>query len=212
MKLTDTEKEWSGDFGRFYLNRNNFTLEQLDELYLKNFGVTRYQLNNEFLSDLDRDLKILEVGCNIGNQLKILQLMNFKDLWGIEISDEVVELAKNNLKNINVIKNSALDIPFKDEFFDMVYTSGVLIHINPSNLNNAIDNIYRVSKRYIWGFEYYAEKNTPISYRSRSDLLWKNNFMKCYMDRYPNLTVVKEKKIKYLHNDNVDQMFLLKKL
>ena len=39
----------------------------------------------------------------------------------------------------------------------VVFTSGLLIHIHPDNLGKAIDEICRVSKRFVWGFEYYSE-------------------------------------------------------
>ena len=211
MNLADTEREWEGEFGKFYINRNNYTIEQLNQLYNNNYGITRDQLNKEFLGEIDRKNRVLEIGCNIGNQLKMLQSMDFKDLWGIEISDAAIELAKKNTKHINIIKNSALDVAYKDEYFDLVYTSGVLIHIDPKNLGTVLDNIYRLTRQYIWGFEYYTEESTPIKYRGKEDLLWKNNFMESYIKRYPDLKVVKEKKIKYLSNDNIDQMFLLEK-
>jgi pseudaminic acid biosynthesis-associated methylase len=137
--------------------------------------------------------------------------MGFSDLWGIEISQEAFELAKTNTKNINVIRCSAFEIPFKDDFFDLVYTSGVLIHINPTELDFILNNIYRLSKQWIWGFEYYSGSLTPVSYRGKEGLMWKNNFLKCYLEKFPNLRSSKEKKLKYTFNDNVDHMFLLEK-
>jgi len=40
-----------------------------------------------------------------------------------------VERSKQNLKNIDILQGSAFDVPFKDGFFDLVFTSGVLIHL-----------------------------------------------------------------------------------
>lgn len=211
MELTESEQEWNGEFGKFYLTRNNLNVNQLNELYFKNYGISRNQLNLEFLGEIDRKVRILEIGCNIGNQLKLLQAMGFSDLWGIEISMEAFELAKTNTKNINVVRCSAFDIPFKDNYFDLVFTSGVLIHINPNDLKLIMDNIYRLSKIWIWGFEYYADELTALSYRGKEGLMWKNNFLKYYMERYPNLKIIREKKLKYSSNENIDQMFLLKK-
>jgi len=211
MEKTEQISRWVGDFGNLYTNRNNRTLEEMDEKYIENYGITRTHMNKEFISDMDRDIRILEVGCNIANQLLNLQRMGFTDLWGIEISVYAIDIAKNKTQNINVVKSSALNIPFKDSFFDLVFTSGVLIHINPEDLPKAMDEIYRVSKKYIWGFEYFSEKEEEIEYRGNKNLLWRNNFMKLYLDRYPNLKVVKEKKFKYTQNDNKDNMFLLEK-
>jgi len=53
-------------------------------------------------------------------------------------------------KRINIIHGVADDIPFKDGYFDMVFTSGVLIHISPGNINRVLDEIYRCSREYIW--------------------------------------------------------------
>jgi len=137
--------------------------------------------------------------------------MGYKNLYGIEPQEYAVELSKKATKNINIIKGDVFNIPFKDNFFDLVFTSGVLIHINPHDVKRALREIYRCSKKYIWGFEYYADKYTEILYRGQKNLLWKANFLKIYQDIFPDLKVVKMKFLKYLDNDNIDLMFLLKK-
>ncbi|MDF0681308.1 MAG: methyltransferase domain-containing protein [Candidatus Nitrosocosmicus sp.] len=212
MGFTDTEQEWSSDFGNSYLKRNRFTVRELDDLYIRNYGISRSQMNTEFLGNLDRSCKILEIGCNIGNQLKLLQSLGFKNLWGLDILEEAVETAKKNTKGINIIKSSAFDIPFKNRYFDLVYTSGVLIHINPNNLNNVLESIYSLSSRYIWCFEYYNEVNVDLEYRGKKGLLWKNNFLKLFMEKYSDLKLLKEMKVKYLDRDNTDSMFLIEKV
>jgi hypothetical protein len=86
-----------------------------------------------------------------------------------------------------------------------------LIHISPNNINNALDEINRVSNRYIWGFEYYNEYYEEISYHENPDKMWKADFKQLYLDRFPSLKVVKEKCYKYTNSNNVDQMYLLEK-
>ena len=71
---TFQEDIWSNDFGKEYTDRNTFTPEEVDGLYIENFGVSRTQLNNEFLDNLELN-RIFEVGCNVGNQLNILKKM-----------------------------------------------------------------------------------------------------------------------------------------
>ena len=39
-----------------------------------------------------------------------------------------VEKGKENTKGINIIQGSAFDLPYKDNYFDLVCTNGVLIH------------------------------------------------------------------------------------
>lgn len=209
--MTDQEKKWAGEFGKAYTDRNTLSPSELDALYTRDFGFTKTELNKEFIGDMDRDIRILEVGSNDGNQLLLLQKMGFRDLWGMDIGDYAVELSKQRCKGINIIKASALDIPFKDDYFDLVFTNRVLIHVAPDDLSQVMDEIYRITRRYIWCHEYFAEEKTEVNYRGNKDLLWKNNFMSLFLSHYKGLSLVKEKKHKYITDGNVDQTFLLRK-
>jgi pseudaminic acid biosynthesis-associated methylase len=137
--------------------------------------------------------------------------MGFKDLYGIEVNSYAVELAKANTKNINIIRGDAFDIPFKNRYFDLVFTSGVLIHIAPQDIERALREIYRCSREYIWGFEYYADTYTEVPYRGHSELLWKTDFMRLYLEQFEDLELVKERRLKYLDDNNIDAIYLLKK-
>jgi len=204
-------KKWMGEFGKEYTDRNILNVKQMDEMYTAHYGITRRRLNQLFIGHLPRAIKILEVGSNIGSQLLCLQKIGFRNLYGIEINSYAIELSKSRTKNINIIQGSAFDIPFKDSCFDLVFTSGVLIHIAPFDINTVIREVYRCTRKYIWGFEYYANEYTEVLYRGRRNMLWKANFPKLYLDLFNNLELVKEKCLKYLDNDNMDVMFLLKK-
>lgn len=205
-------EQWTGDFGREYTDRNNLTLEQLEADYSAKYGVLRSALNAEFLAAMPKSARILEVGCNVGNQLLLLQKAGYRDLWGIDIGDYALEKAKTQTTGINLVKAAAQDIPFKDGFFDLIFTSGVLIHIRPADLPEALDEICRASKRFVWGFEYYAEKCEEINYRGNSDLLWKNDFKRVFLEKHPEFTLSKSRKLKYLDSENVDEMFLLERM
>ena len=148
---TEQASKWSGAFGREYTERNPQSLDEMEELYVRNYGLTRTELNRRFLDDFDRSMRILEVGSNVGNQLQCLQRMGFERLYGIELQSYAVEIAKSKSKNINLIQGEASDIPFKDGYFDMVFTSGVLIHIAPKNLPDVLREIHRCTKKlYLW--------------------------------------------------------------
>jgi pseudaminic acid biosynthesis-associated methylase len=211
MSKSFQEETWSGNFGKDYTVRNTMELKQLDELYKKNYGVTREKMNLDFIGSLDPQLRILEVGTNSGNQLAILQKMGFKNLYGIEINEYAVEIAKKRLHRINMIDGSATDIPFKDSYFDLVFTSGVLIHISQNDLPKVIQEIYRCSKRFIWGFEYYSEETKEINYRDNTNLLWKSDFSNIFLKNFSSLNLIKEKKYKYIESENIDVMYLLEK-
>lgn len=207
---TKQEEVWSGQFGAEYTDRNTYSFEEVEQFYRGLYGVTRTEMNGRFLDGLKPE-RILEVGCNTGNQLLVLQTNGFRNLYGVELMPYATQIAKKRLPEANIIQGSAFDLPFKDGFFDLVFTSGVLIHISPEDIGKVMTEIYRCSRRYIWGLEYFSENYTEINYRGNHNLLWKTNFATLYREKFPDLKLIKEERFKYLDGDNVDAMFLLEK-
>ena len=210
-EITEQMKEWMGEFGREYTDRNFLSLEEMEDLCKRNYGLTQTELNERFLKGIDRSIRILEVGSNIGNQLLCLQRMGFSNLYGIELQSYAVELSKSRTRGINIIEGSAFDIPYKDGYFDLVFTAGLLIHIKPSDIALVLREIHRCTRKYIWGFEYYSDHYTETPYRGHENLLWKANFERIYLDQFGDLELVKKQHLKYLENENIDTMFLLRK-
>jgi pseudaminic acid biosynthesis-associated methylase len=212
MKQTTQEEVWKTIFGESYNHRNDFDNKALDEVYISDIGISRTEMNEKFIGDLDRDISILEVGCNIGMQLVNLKEMGFKNLYGIELQPHAVELANLRTPGINIIQGTAYDIPFKNEYFDLVFTSRVLIHLNPSEIEKAIKEIVRCSKKYIYGNEYYADELTEIkNYHGQNNIAWKRNFPQLFLDVSPDLKLLKEEKYKYTFNDDLDTTYLFEK-
>jgi pseudaminic acid biosynthesis-associated methylase len=202
---------WKGDFGREYTDRNTFNPDELDRLYMKEFGIARTQINNELLAGISKQARLLEVGCNDGNQLLLLQRMGYSNLSGVELQPYALEIARKRLPGVSLKLGSALALPHEDSAFDVVFTSGVLIHIAPSDLPRALDEIHRCTKEYIWGVEYYASEETEISYRGHNQLLWKMDYARRYLERFSDLELVREQRLPYQENSNVDNAFLLRK-
>ena len=117
--------------------------------------------------------------------------------------------AKERLGDDQIFSASALSLPFPDEHFDLVFTSGVLIHIAPSDLPVALTEIHRCTKNWIWGLEYYAPGMTEVVYRGNQNLLWKTDYARLYLDSFGDLELLREERLPYLENENVDAMFLL---
>lgn len=210
-KVTHQINEWKGEFGKEYTDRNSQTLEEMRSYYVSNYGVSLDQMCLPFFRYLDRSIRILEVGCNVGMQLLFLQSLGYRSLYGIEIQEYAVEKAKTLTKGTNIIQGTAFDIPFRDNYFDLVFTAGVLIHIAPSDIHLALNEIYRVTSRYIWGREYYSDHSTEVDYRGNNKLLWKADFAKVYLDQFDDLKLIKEERFKYLHNEDEDTFYLLEK-
>ena len=210
-KMTKQMERWSGDFGHEYTDRNTFTVEQLDQVYKKEFGVSAADLYLDFVGKMPKDIKILEVGSNSGNMLALFQSMGFKNIYGIEINRYAISVCRARTKDINIVEGSALDVPFKDGYFDLVFTAGVLIHISPNDIKKVLGEIYRCSGKFIMGCEFYSDSYQELDYRGNKDLLWKTDFNKLYRETFPGLKLIKERKIKYTGTDKEDSMYLLEK-
>jgi len=204
-------QEWEGDFGREYTDRNSLTPQQVDELWRKNYGVTRTEVNRTFLQSIPTNARILEVGCNIANQLLLLQQLGYSNLHGIEVQGYGLDIARSRVRGINLVQSSAFEIPYKDGYFDLVFTAGVLIHISPADLPVAMAEIHRCSRAFIMGAEYYAAQATEVTYRNHNGLLWKMDYAQEYLSRFPDLQLVQEQRLPYLESPNVDSVFLLRK-
>lgn len=211
---TEQMNFWLGQFGKDYTDRNTYTPEGIDTTYRNIFGIGRLEMDKRFLDSLDRNIRILEVGCNIGMQLQLLQELGFTNLTGIELQRYAIESAKQRLNGIDVLQGSALEMPFRDGWFDLVYTSGVLIHIAPKDLPVVMQEMVRCSKRHIWGFEYYKETTTELPYRGTQGFMWKAPFAQLFQSHAGPLKLVKEELYPRLSGEgagNVDTMYLLEK-
>lgn len=209
---TVQEQFWKGDFGKDYTDRNKWTNdEEWDKTYLDTWGLTKLEINNKVLKDLPKDIRILEVGCNYGVQLRGLQRMGFTNLYGIELQPYAVEQSKRAFSGLNIITGSGFDMPFKDGFFDLVCTNGVLIHISPDDHYGFMKEICRCSKKYIMGWEYYNEDLKALNYRNNQGYMWKADFAGIYKNYFPELREIEKHFIKYVANENVDAIFLLEK-
>lgn len=211
-ELTEQEKVWRSEFGEEYNHRNTYSNEELDRVFENTMGISRTKMNERFIGHLDRDIKILEVGCNIGMMLVNLQEMGFKNLSGIEIQPKAVEAARQRTNNIDIIEGSAYRLPFDDNEFDLIFTCHVLIHIPPENFESAFNEMVRCSRKFIYCDEYFAEEVTEIiNYHGHNNIVWKRNFVKTISTDYPGLELLKEEKLKYTHNNNIETVFLYQK-
>lgn len=208
---TAQQNFWIGDFGKQYTDRNTFSRTDWQQTYKRIWGISREKMNDDFVSELPRDSRILEVGCNIGLQLRALQDMGFTQLYGIELQAYAVEKSREICSGINIIQGSGFDIPFKDNYFDVVCTNGVLIHIAPKDLPTIMREMVRVCSKYIWGFEYYADDVEEIHYRGNHDKLWKGNYSAMF-NKYFDFQTLRIKDYPYIEEEqkgNVDRMYLM---
>jgi len=177
---TEQEKFWAGDFGDAYIDRN-----QGDKLLASNLNMWVNMLKNAKKLD-----SCIEFGANIGMNLKALKLLHpQQDQFGIEInSDAAIELEKV-IPASNVFKSSIFDFePFRK--FDLSFIKGVLIHINPDELQNVYEKLVASCGRYLLVAEYYNPSPVAIPYRGHNDRLFKRDFAGEIMELHPEMKLI----------------------
>jgi ubiquinone/menaquinone biosynthesis C-methylase UbiE len=100
--------------------------------------------------------KVLEVGSGPGGNLFEIIKQNPKELVGLDISDEMVKVSKEFLKDlpVSIIKIDGTHFPFANSYFDISITSTVLQHnTDEIMLKNVIQELCRVSGSEIYIFE-----------------------------------------------------------
>lgn len=96
---------------------------------------------------LNKDIRILDIGCNYGSLIYNLYKIGYKDVYGIDVDKKRLNMGKNKYKMVSnkMFLYSGKRIPFKDNYFDVVLMFDVMEHI--PNLRKYLKNeVYRVLK------------------------------------------------------------------
>ena len=177
---TEQEAFWAGDFGTDYISRNQDAAQLAGNL--ARFG--------EIINQAGPLQSVLELGANVGMNLRALrQLLPAAELAAVEINATAVGVLQS-LGYVEAIHGSILD--FKPHrHWDLVFTSGVLIHINPDELPKVYDVMHKASRRYVLVAEYYNPTPVEVPYRGHSGKLFKRDFAGDLLDRFPDLQLVR---------------------
>ena len=206
------KKIWQGDFGKEYTDRNALSVEELNELYFGYYGINAERLYHiYFCPYIKGSDKVLQIGCSSGSDLMVLKKLGYNDVWGLEIQKYAVALSKRRIPSAQIVHGVADDIPFKDGFFDVVFTSGLLIHIPPEKLCNVLQEMVRVSKRFIFGLECFSSEMESVHYRDNDNLMWKADYPKYMMKQDNNLNLLFKKYLSYQKNSNTDIVYMIEK-
>jgi ubiquinone/menaquinone biosynthesis C-methylase UbiE len=88
--------------------------------------------------------KILDLGCGTGIYAKILKRRG-AIVSGIDLSSKMIEIAKQNVKEVDFRVGSVYKLPYKSRTFDIVLASRVVNYF--ANLNKAFREVRRVLKK-----------------------------------------------------------------
>lgn len=171
---TEQEEFWASDFGHAYRDRNVG-----ERLILSNMI-----LFSKVLRAAPSVKSFVELGCNIGLNLQALNRLNPNfDLCAYEINEVAAQKARD-LKIAEVHTGTILDPLPHAKTFDVAFTAGVLIHINPDQLDKVYQNLYNLSHRYILVSEYYNPTPVTVNYRGHENRLYKRDFAGELIDKF----------------------------
>jgi len=164
--------------------------------------------------------RILEVGAGRGNDSIYLSNQGAKATV-IDNSKEAIEIisqnAKNNNVKLNIVRADALNLPFKDRSFDLVFHQGLLEHFhNPARIIQEQKRVLKdngyilidIPQRYnLWTIKknilmvlglWFAGRERSFTLKALKKLLQENGFKPLYFyqrDYYPNI-ILKIKNLK----------------
>ena len=128
---------------------------------------------------------ILECGCNIGRNLEVLRKLYPKaELSLIELAKETYEIAVQEIKPRGSFNGLIVDSSFTPNSFDLVFTSGVLIHVSPVDLYKNMEKMFNYSKRYILINEYFARQLEEVLYHGQRNKLYKMDFGRFFLRNF----------------------------
>jgi len=142
MKLTQTTKKWSNWWERHQIDWR--------KEYVSSWAHPHRTLISRVLASFPW-LSLLEIGvgggANLVNIVKTLKVQ--RQLGGIDINPDAIKTTSEVLKDAFLRVGSIEDLPVSDNMTDVLLTDMTLIYISPSEIDQAISELKRVSRRHI---------------------------------------------------------------
>lgn len=171
-----TVEYWQNDPDGYLERNKTISLEALTVFFM------------DALKMMKDSASILEFGCNIGKNLRVLkQLYPNTEIIGYDINPKAIKIADERPGITAYVQNIIKPTKVKA---DLVFTKGVLIHQHPDTLEKIYENLYNASNKYLLVCEYYNPFPMEIEYRGKRALLWKRDFCGELLDKYSDLELI----------------------
>jgi len=172
------EQLWGGAFGTEYAVRN------------AEAGVGRGPFWTGLLA-AHPVTSVCEIGCNTGANLRWLgELIDPEGVFGVDVNHDALLEARRRFPRVNALWGLARELPLRDEFVDLAFTTGVLIHQPDDTLGQVMDEVVRVSRRFVLCGEYFSEDPVEVQYRGERGALFKRDYGRLYAERYPEMRLL----------------------
>ena len=175
--MNEQQNFWKNSYATDYINKNSD--------YDIPSGINAW---NIMLSKVERnklDNGILECGCNIGRNLDFLtRIIPEAPKSIIEISEPAYKYVVEKYNLESHFNGAIEDSRFENNKFGLVFSMGVLIHINPDNLKDVMQKMYDYSNDYILIGEYFNRTPVMINYNGEDNKLFKRDFGKLFIESF----------------------------
>jgi SAM-dependent methyltransferase len=160
-----------------------------DEVQRRKLTQPHYHQQEAFLQGFFLGLppvRVLDFGCGFGRHLRNLGRLSWLDVYGCDISAKMIAVARerSGLQNpedrVRQIEPRGR-LPFDDDFFDVVFTSEVLIHVDSAELPEILRELWRVSRSLILHIE-NTEVHGSCRENDAHDGCWKHDFRAAYSE------------------------------
>lgn len=119
--------------------------------FIMNISNTR--MNNYLIKNIESsNTNILEIGYGNGQTIiKLSKKCKISNIYGIDISPDMYELASNKIKNlkiesnVNLIVGDTAKLPYESNYFNTIYTTDTCYFWN--NPEQVLKEIYRTLKK-----------------------------------------------------------------
>ncbi|MBE0448583.1 MAG: class I SAM-dependent methyltransferase [Actinobacteria bacterium] len=147
LDKVEAQKQWTATpCGSSYVTYERGTLEFFDELRRAKAEIDTW-VQRYIPFKFGEGKKVLDVGCGMGNDLLSFSLAG-AECHAIDLTEEHVRLARLNFELHNreagIKQCDAAQICYPDNYFDIVYSLGVLHHT--PDIEDCLAEIYRVLK------------------------------------------------------------------
>lgn len=133
----------------------------------------------------------LDVGCGLGYLVKWMRFFGI-DAYGLDFSPYARELAEHDVKRYIKVAD-VTDIPFDDNYFDLVISFNLLQHLERSKIKKAVRETIRVAKKTI-SHKIYTPENIWYRLFHRPDFSNISFFYQKYWQKvfssFDNVTLV----------------------
>lgn len=170
---------WARKYAHEYIEKNNS--------FDRRLGVEGWR---RMLAGAGPIESILECGCNIGRNIGFLdELLPQASKSIIEISEPAYRFVTERYALDQSFNGPIVESAFAPASFDLVFTTGVLIHIHPDDVLANMRKMFEYSRRYVLIGEYFNRTPVMIEYQGERDRLFKSDFGKTFVTNF-NVEVV----------------------